>query len=153
MKTLLVGALALFVTTLASCTPPSETSGDTIIAARNAAFAQAFAAGDGTAVAAMYADGAIVMPDGASPVQGREAIMQFWQGFIDSGAARLELMTDETISAGSTTISERGRFRIFDAAGASIAEGKYVVVWTLEGGEWMLRWDIWNANAGPAPAG
>jgi ketosteroid isomerase-like protein len=151
MRILLASTLALFVAAAASCTAPSETSGDAIIAGRNAAFAEAFASGDGTAVAAMYADAAVVMPDGAGPVQGREAIAQFWQGFIDSGAARAELTTDETISAGSTAISERGRFRVFDAAGASIGEGKYVVVWTLEDGEWMLRWDIWNADAPPTP--
>ncbi len=151
MKTLLAGALALFVVA-ASCSPPGASSGDAIIEARNAAFSEAFASGDGNAVAAMYADGAVVMPDGASPVQGREAIAQFWQGFIDSGAARVELRTEETISAGSTAISERGRFSIFNAAGATIGEGKYIVVWTLQNGEWMLRWDIWNGDGASAPA-
>jgi ketosteroid isomerase-like protein len=152
MKTLFASALAFLVAAVASCTAPSETSGDNIIEGRNAAFSEAFASGDGTAVASMYADAAVVMPDGANPVQGREAIAQFWQGFIDSGAAHIELTTDETISAGSTSISERGRFRVLDAAGTPIGEGKYVVVWALENGEWLLRWDIWNANAASAPA-
>jgi len=144
----LVAALAL---TAAACTAPSEVAGDAVVAERNAAFSQAFASGDGAAVAALYATNAVVMPDGAPTVEGRDAIGQFWQSFIDAGATRVELMTDEVVS-GSNEIAERGRFSVFDAGGASLGEGKYVVVWAREDGEWRLRWDIWNANAPPAPA-
>jgi ketosteroid isomerase-like protein len=143
----LVAALAL---TAAACAAPSEVSGDAVVAERNAAFAEAFASGDGTAVAAMYTTDAVVMPDGAPPVEGRDAIGQFWQSFIDAGATRVELNSDEVLT-GANEIAERGRFSVFNASGASLGEGKYVVVWAREEDEWRLRWDIWNADAPPAP--
>ena len=143
--------IGLFVLA-ASCTAPAALPDTAVVHDLNAAWAEAFASGDGSRVAALYAEDAVVMPSGAPPVQGREAIAQFWQGVIDSGAARVELTTDEAISAGASTIPERGHLAILDANGATIGEGKYVVVWTLDGDQWLLTWDIWNEDGRLAAA-
>lgn len=141
--------IGLFVLA-ASCTAPAALPDTAVVHDLNAAWAEAFASGDGDRVAALYAEDAVVMPSGAPPLQGREEIARFWQGFMDSGAARVQLTTDEAIPAGDSTIPERGHLAVFDANGATIGEGKYVVVWTLEGGQWLLSWDIWNEDERPA---
>lgn len=141
--------IGLFVLA-ASCTAPAPLPDTAIVHDLNAAWAEAFATGDGDRVAALYAEDAVVLPSGAPPLRGREEIARFWQGFMDSGAARVQLTTDEAMPAGASTIPERGHLAVFDANGATVGEGKYVVVWTLHGDRWLLTWDIWNEDERPA---
>ena len=146
MKNLIGTALALMALAVVSCAQPAGAPDRGAIEARNQAFMDAFAARNAPAIAAMYSADAVVMPDRAAAVEGAANVQAFWQAFMDSGAARLELSTDDIRGQGSSVV-ERGRFNVFDASGHSIGVGKYVVVWSRQGGEWMLTWDIWNTDA------
>ena len=55
------------------------------IKAQNAAFEEAFNAGDSAAVAALYTEDAIALPPGGPMVEGRAAIQEMWQGAMDGG--------------------------------------------------------------------
>jgi ketosteroid isomerase-like protein len=147
-------ALVCAAVALASCTQPPAAPADpaAIVAERNAAFMAGVAAGDSAALAANYAEDAVLMPPGNAAVEGREAIGQFWQGGISAGMARIELAEGEVIATSADTILERSTARIFNAAGDVIDQGKYVVVWRKVGDQWLMVWDIWNSDAPPPAA-
>lgn len=147
-------AIACAAIALAACTQPPALPADpaAIVAERNAAFMAGVAAGDSATLAANYAENAVLMPPGNAAVEGREAIGQFWQGGISAGMARIELAEGEVIATSADTILERSTARLFNAAGDVIDEGKYVVVWRLIDGQWLMVWDIWNSDAPPPPA-
>lgn len=147
-------ALVCAAIALAACTQAPALPADpaAIVAERNAAFMAGVAAGDSASLAANYAEDAVVMPPGHAAVQGREAIGQFWQGGIAAGMTRIELAEGEVIATSADTILERSTARLFNAAGDVIDEGKYVVVWRLVDGQWLMVWDIWNGDGQPSAA-
>jgi ketosteroid isomerase-like protein len=108
------------------------------------AFEAAFERGDSAALADFYGEGGVVMPPGAAPVTGSNAIAAFWQSVMDSGIARADLEIVDVVKAGKKTLVERGTFVMYDAAGQSVGEGKYLVVWEKQDGAWKLIRDIWS---------
>ena len=116
------------------------------IEAANREFMSAFARQDAAAVAALYAEGAMMLPPGSDFVSGAEAIEAFWQTFMSLGTSGVELATEEVEVAGRTA-REIGRFKVYNPDGHKLDEGKYLVVWVNEKGQWKLYRDIWNSNA------
>lgn len=122
------------------------------VAASSMAFEDAFNAGDAAAVAALYAADAMVMPPNANRIEGRAAIQELWQSYIDADLDKFHLTT-VTLDAQGDTATELGRFAV-DApngkGGRVTVKGKYIVLWKQgEDGVWRLQWDIWNDD----PAG
>ncbi|EKV26153.1 hypothetical protein C882_2921 [Caenispirillum salinarum AK4] len=66
--------------------PPEET-----VAQINEKWNRAFNSGDAEGLAALYAPDAVVSPGNGQVVQGRDAIRDLFQAFIDSGAGNHEL--------------------------------------------------------------
>ena len=117
------------------------------------AFAAAFNGGDGAGVAALYTDDAALLPPGGQRVDGRAAVLTFWQGAIDGGLTNISLRTIE-VEANGNLAYEVGTFSL-QAPGEDgqpvTAEGKYVVVWKKGAdGTWRLHRDIWNMTPPPA---
>jgi uncharacterized protein (TIGR02246 family) len=120
------------------------------IAAGNQKFMDAISQGDAPAVAALYTATARALPPGAPVVEGRPAIQAFWQSVIESGVkdVKLETIAVETTGAGLAAEVGRAVLTLQQPNGERVtAEGKYVVVWKDDGGEWKLHADIWNMNA------
>ncbi|MBV8964405.1 MAG: SgcJ/EcaC family oxidoreductase [Hyphomicrobiales bacterium] len=112
----------------------------------NDKFSDAFNRGDAAAIGAMYMEDAVVLPAGAPLVRGREAIQAFWK----KGAEQLDGMRLTTIDIqplGDGAAREIGTF-VLKTKGQTPQQidGKYVVVWQKEGGDWKLSTDIWNSN-------
>jgi uncharacterized protein (TIGR02246 family) len=116
------------------------------IVAGNRAFAAALKKGDSTAIAAMYAPKAKVLPPNSTAVGGREGIRRFWQGAMDAGVKSATLTTVDVETEGDLAV-ETGRFVLFGADGKKLDSGKYIVVWKRSKGEWKLFRDIWNSSA------
>jgi uncharacterized protein (TIGR02246 family) len=119
---------------------------------QNAAFSAAFARGDIAAVAAAYAEDAIVFPPDAGLVQGRAAIQAMWQSLRDGGGQSLALTTvDVHASGGLASETGTGVLTMQPAGGAAQSQSvKYVVVWKKQAdGSWKIFRDIWNSL--PAP--
>ncbi len=76
-----------------------------------------------------------------------------WERFIKNGFKHLELKTEELTTRGDIAL-EMGtwasRGQMPDGKPWS-AEGKYLVTWKKDKGNWRLWRDIWNANNPPAP--
>lgn len=118
------------------------------LAAAAARWEAAFTAGDGQAVAAMYAHDAILLPPDAEQVEGRERIDAFWEDFIVEGMA-IDLTSVRAEMVGDTAY-EIGRFSVTLPDARQPVTGKYIWLW--EGtatGDLRITADIWNADASP----
>ena len=109
-----------------------------------------FARGDASAIARLYAEDAIVMPPNQSSITGRANIERLWKEFMNLGVKALKLETKQVEQYGDV-IAEIGRYTIFTDQNQAVDEGKYLVLWKQEHGEWKLFRDIWNSSR-PAAA-
>lgn len=111
-----------------------------------AKFVKVFAETGGLGLKDLYASEAIIYPPGSGSISGSEAVGKYWKGGFDAGVKSLSLQTDEVEQAGSSAI-EYGRYSLLDASGKQIDNGKYMVIWKKEKGDWKLSRDIWNSSA------
>ena len=115
----------------------------------------ALAKGDAAALAAFYAEDALLMPPNAPTVKGRPAIQEAFAGMIQSGVKGAELKTDEVQVHGDVAV-ETGTFSVnFQPPGKDVIkgadEGKFLVIWKKSGGKWRYYRDIWNSSRAPPP--
>jgi uncharacterized protein (TIGR02246 family) len=115
----------------------------------NRQFEQKFASGDARGIASLYTMDGSVLPPGAPTQQGTEAIAAFWKMAMDMGIKAAQLETVQLEAEGDTAI-EIGRYTLSGASGKHIDEGKYLVVWKKQSGQWRLHKDIWNTSLSPA---
>ena len=118
------------------------------IAAANAEFMAAFSRGDAAGLAALYTASGQLLPPNMGVMAGQEAIQAFWQGAMDMGIQSAQLEIVEVEDHGDTAI-EVSRYTL-GAGGQVLDQGKYVVIWKREGGQWKLHRDIFNSSL-PAP--
>jgi uncharacterized protein (TIGR02246 family) len=113
----------------------------------NSRMIEAFKAGDAAAIAALYGETAKVLPPDATEVVGREAIHQYWQGWIDDGLKDLTLDMTEVEASGDLAY-EIGNFSVQVPAendAMATATGNYVAVWKRgTDGAWLMQVDTWN---------
>ena len=115
------------------------------IVSGNQKFMAAFEQKNAATIAKLYTAGGQLLPPGADPVSGREAIQAFWQGAMDMGVAQATLETLEVESHRETAI-EVGGFTLTASTGQVLDRGKYVVIWKVEGRSWKLHRHIWNTS-------
>ena len=98
----------------------------------------------------VYTTDARILPPGGPMVAGREAIKQFWAGMIQGvNAKSAELFSVDVMPSGDGLV-EIGRavLTVETGPGATAQmEGKYVVYWRQEDGQWKWHVDIWNMNS------
>jgi uncharacterized protein (TIGR02246 family) len=119
------------------------------IAAANVKFMAAYNRGDAAGVAALYTAGGQLLPPNADTMAGKEAIQAFWQGAMDMGIQSAQLEIVEVEGHGDTAI-EVSRYTLCGEGGQVLDQGKYVVIWKREDGQWKLHRDIFNSST-PAP--
>ena len=108
-------------------------------------FEQTYGRGDAQGMADLYTEDGMLLPTGSDFVRGKEAIRNFWQGAMDMGIKDAKLDIVEVEHQGDTVI-EMGQYTLKSADGAVMDQGKYVVIWKQEHGQWKLHRDIWNSN-------
>lgn len=117
------------------------------IEARAVEWAEAVNAGDFAAVAALYAEDAIVLPPGSDAVEGRAAIQEMMAaGFGGIEGLQVELETTEVYAVHGAAV-EIGTYSMNGADG-HIDHGKYMVAWTETDDGWLIARDIWNSSMG-----
>ncbi len=112
---------------------------------RNQQFMETFRRGDAAGMAALYTEDGQALPPNGPVAAGRQAIQQVWQGAFDAGLTEARLESVEVEGHGETAI-EIGRYTLLAGENQTADEGKYIVIWKRQGGEWRLHRDIWNSS-------
>jgi uncharacterized protein (TIGR02246 family) len=120
------------------------------IDASNKQFMDAFARRDAAAIGLLYAEDGQVLPPGAPPLEGREAIATMWQSVLALPITAIQLQTVD-LGTGEDTAWEAGLYTMVGNDGKPTEMGKYVVVWKHDEAGWKIYRDIWNSNS-PAAA-
>lgn len=154
MSRLAVGIVALVASMTGLAYAASPASADEVaIRAQTTSWGKAYNGGDAKAVAALYAEDALLLPPGASGVSGRAAILQYFtKDITDSKAAgavfALDPKTDVGVSGNMGW--ESGMYKV-TVKGAVVETGKFLSVSRKKDGKWLYIRDTWNADAPPAP--
>src|SRR4051794_38390872 len=109
----------------------------------NDAFEKNFRQGNAAGIAELYTNDGMLLPAGSDFVQGKDAIRDFWQGAMSMGIKEAKLDILEVDLQGNTAI-ERGQYQLKGAGSEVMDQGKYIVIWKQEQGQWKLHRDIWN---------
>jgi uncharacterized protein (TIGR02246 family) len=146
-------ASLMALTACAKTAAPDTAAAVTALGAVEDAWYKAYNAGDGAAVAALYADDAVLNAPGSPALRGEAAIREFYAKDAPKFAA--DGLTDAdgpTSDAGvSGDLAWRwGTFKVTDKSGATVETGKYITVFQRKDGKWMIIRDTWNSDAAPA---
>ncbi len=135
---------------------PADTAADeAAVRAINPTWFKAYNAGDADAVAALYADDAVLSIPGAPPARGRAAIREAFVKDIAAAAAAggtYGQSPGSDVAISGDLAYEWNTFTVTDKAGATVDKGKYLTVYARKNGKWAIVRDMWNSDAPPAPA-
>ncbi len=120
------------------------------IDASNKQFMDAFSRRDAAAIGLLYAEDGQVLPPGAPPLEGREAIAAMWQSVLALPIGGMQLQTVD-LGTDEENAWEVGRYTMVGNDGKPAETGKYVVIWKHDEAGWKIYRDLWNSNA-PATA-
>ena len=155
MPWLVVGIVALMGSITGLAHAASSASADEVaIRAQTTHWGKAYNGGDAKAVAALYAEDALLLPPGVSGVSGRAAILQYFtKDIVDSKAAGAVFVLNSKTDVGVSGSMgwESGTYKV-TVKGAVVETGKFLSVSRKKDGKWLYIRDTWNADAPPAPA-
>jgi uncharacterized protein (TIGR02246 family) len=124
------------------------------IRAADSAWFQAYNRHDADAVAALYADDAVLSMPGQPVVRGRAAIREAFQkdiqASVQGGYTFTEGANGEFGASGDLAWAWNS-FTVADSTGKTIDVGKFVSVFARRDGQWLIIHDIWNSDSPPAP--
>jgi len=113
-------------------------------------FITAFNAGNADAVAAMYADDAVLLVPNAPIARGNAAIRDAYRAAFGSGHPTLNFASDRIVQSGDVAY-EYGHYTM--AMGSVNDQGNYVSVWRRQpNGDWKMVEDSVNSSLPPTPA-
>ena len=143
----------------ASCAQPSETSSDEDVAAIRAIIAEEVRtvnAGDVEGFVAIFADNIAVVPPNQPKVQGRDAVREWTQAFMEAVSVEMvDYRNEEIVVAGDVglhyhsfewTLTPKGEGEAFTQQGSGIH-----VFHRQADGSWKLGYDFWSLDAPPPP--
>lgn len=111
----------------------------------NRKFMETFGRGDAEGMGRLYTKNGQLLPANSDIITGTEGIQAFWQAVMNMGIKTANLDTVELEEHGDTAI-EVGRYTLGGDGGQVLDQGKYVVIWKNDGGQWKLHRDIWNTS-------
>jgi len=112
----------------------------------NTLFSEAIARGDAQAIAKLYTEDAILLPERGELVKGRQAIGEFWKTAMDGGVKSVTVTTLDVGGSGDLAHEVGTVLLTLQAEGRppATASAKFVVVWKREADGWKIHRDIWN---------
>jgi ketosteroid isomerase-like protein len=112
----------------------------------NRRFVETFNAGDhGRAAEQVYTRTARVLPPDGEMVEGRDAIVRFWQGAAQQLGVRAVALTTVSLDILADAACEIGHADLTLTSGQEV-KFKYVVLWKQDEGRWGWDVDIWNGR-------
>jgi uncharacterized protein (TIGR02246 family) len=145
-------ALAGSMAGLAHAASPASAD-ETAIRAQSTSWEKAYNGGDAKAVAALYAEDALLLPPGVPGASGRPAILAFFTKDIAASKAAgavFALNPNSDVGVSGDMGWESGTYKV-NVKGAVVETGKYLSVSRKKDGKWLYLRDTWNADAPPAP--
>jgi uncharacterized protein (TIGR02246 family) len=134
---------------LAACASMPANDAEQAIRKMDRDFSAAATAGNLDGMMATYADDAVLMPPNFPAFRGRDAIRQFWGGFLAAGKIDATIEADRVIQSGDLA-SEIGHYSLKitpKGGGAPIEDnGKFMLTWQRRGGQWKAIADIFNSD-------
>ncbi|HVE88986.1 MAG TPA: SgcJ/EcaC family oxidoreductase [Burkholderiaceae bacterium] len=122
------------------------------IRANTEAWFKAFNAGNADAVAASYANDAVVMAPGAPPASGAAAIKQLLSkemaGMKAAGVSLAQGKLNDVAVKGDMAW-HAGTYSVIKD-GKTVDTGSYMEVLRKKDGKWLIVRDIWNSSTSPA---
>jgi uncharacterized protein (TIGR02246 family) len=146
--------IAVALTACGGPTPSAEADMKAIKAV-NIAWNKDYNAGDAAAVAALYADDAVLSVPGVPPMRGKEAINAYYLKDVPSARAAGITVADGAASDVGQSIDvawQWGTYSNTDKTGQVVESGKYLTIFERRGGKWMIVRDMWNSDRPPAAA-
>ncbi len=110
------------------------------------AWVDAFGRGDADALASLFTDDSMLFPTGASPVDGRAAIRDYFRDRFAHRKGTIELEQVEVGVEGALGY-KRGRWRELSGDGEIAATGSFLEVWKRVGDRWLLHRGMWTPDA------
>lgn len=154
MYSLIAGLVALAYSLAgdANAAPKAAGAAEAAIRAQSTDWEKAFNAGDAKAVAALYAEDAVLLPPGAPGAGGRAAILAFFtKDIANSKAAGVVLVLNPKTDVGvSGNMGWESGTYTATVKGAVVETGKFLSVSRKKNGKWLYVRDTWNADAAPA---
>lgn len=145
LRTMLFFSLAM----VAACGAERTVESTQVPPERKAIWEEAFNRGDAKAVAALYAEDAVLVQPAMPAIVGRPAILEALEGFVQSGA-KVELKTEQNLASGDLGVTH-GTYRVLTADGRELDRGYFNEIWRKRAGEWYVTYDI-NTSSVPPPS-
>ena len=151
---IVVGVIALLTSMAGVAYAASPSAEEAAIRAQTTSWEKAYNSADAKALAALYADDALLLPPGVAGARGRAAIQEFFAKDVAASKAAgavftLNPKTDVGVSRNMGW--ESGTYKV-TVKGAVVETGKFLSVSRKQNGKWLYIRDTWNADAPPAPA-
>jgi uncharacterized protein (TIGR02246 family) len=109
----------------------------------------AYKAADFGPLAALYADDALVMAPGRQPMQGREAIRNFFEESVKGVPKRSMALKSLRVEVSGTLLMDSGEYTFegVDTEGKPVhTVGNYITVFKKVNGTWRTAIEIWNVR-------
>ena len=112
---------------------------------------------DMPAVAALYADDAVLSAPGAPALRDHAAISQYFvkvvEQFSTTGLTVVDEPMGDVVASGDLAWQWQ-TYKVVDKAGAIVDAGKLVTLFRRVDGKWLIAGDTWNSDgtAAAAPA-
>lgn len=157
---------ALCLAASAGCSAPGSsssakdaTSKRSAFETTTAAFHQALRTNDSVAFLSYVSDDVLMMPPGEAAVRGKNALRDWYRGFLSQYSTSSLNLSDREVFVGDEFAVELGSYEwgLTPAAGGApvVDRGNYMQVWKPQSdGQWRFAREIWNSSvpAAPAPA-
>lgn len=119
--------------------------GEASVLQSNKHLMKAFDAGDSVEVGDSYTkDGGLMVPN-QSTIYGRENIIHYFSKVMAGTVTHLNLNTVK-IWGDSSVLVEEGTYKFLDKKKNPLDNGKYIVLWKQEAGNWKMYRDIWASD-------
>ena len=149
----LAAAFAALAACAKSAPPAANTAADkSAIKAVSIDWKNAYNAGDAAAVAALYAEDAVLSAPGAPAVRGNASISEYFvKKVAEFSAAGLTVADDPMgdVVASCDLAWQWQTYKVTDKSGAVVDAGKLVTLFQRKDGKWMIVGDTWNSDATP----
>lgn len=123
------------------------------IRALSAAWKEAFNAGDVAAVAALYAEDAVLAAPGAPALRGKASISEYFvrtvAEFKAAGITVADAPLGDVVASGDLGFQWM-TYGISDPSGAVVDAGKLLTLFQRRDGRWTIVGDTWNSDVAPA---